>query len=87
MKAKYKVGDAFRLKKDHTFTRGFRMGGFNKDGSVAEIDKEHSKAGGTAKVSVVYDLADRAEPRYRVDLGEIYMDLTEAELLELFDAV
>ena len=38
MKARFKVNDEFRLKKDETFTRSFPVGGYNKDG-FAELSQ------------------------------------------------
>ena len=88
MKAKFKVADAFRLKKDETFTRSFPMGGFNKDGSVNEGDKERRRAGSTAKVSEIHETTVAwDEPWYHLDFGEFQVHLQETKLLELFDPI
>lgn len=86
MKAKFSVNDEFRLKKDHTFTRAFPMGGYSKDGSVGEVDKAHRKAGSMGKVSQIHEtLVDTAEPWYDVDFGDFKVHLLETRLLELFE--
>lgn len=88
MKAKFKVDDEFELKKDQTFTRAFPMGGYNKDGSVGEVDKAPRRAGSMSKVSKIYETSvDTAEPSYDVDFGDLKVHLSETELSELFDAV
>lgn len=88
MKARFKVNDEFRLKKDQTFTRAFPMGGYNKDGSVGEVDKAPRRAGSMAKVSQIYETSvDAAEPSYDVDFGDFKVHLLETKLRELFDAV
>ena len=90
MKAKYKVTDDFTLKKDHTFTRSFPRGGFNHDGSVREIDKEHKRAGSIGRVCEVHDSPDieKGQVWYLLDFGEshgVKISLSENQLLELFD--
>lgn len=87
MKAKFKLDDEFRLKADHTFTRSFPMGGYNKDGTVGEIDQQPRRAGSTARISEINETSvDRAEPWYNLDFGEFQVHLTETKLLELFEA-
>jgi hypothetical protein len=88
MKAKFKVNDEFRLKKDETFTRTFPMGGYNKDGSVGEVDNARRRVGSVAKVSQIYETSvGTAESSYDVDFGDLKIHLSETKLLELFDAV
>jgi hypothetical protein len=88
MEAKFKVNDQFRLKENHTFTRSFPMGGYNKDGTVGEGDKEHRRAGSTGKASAIYEAPGRkAEASYDVDFGDFKVHLAETKLLELFDPV
>jgi hypothetical protein len=88
MKANFEVNSEFRLKKDQTFTRAFPMGGYNKDGSVGEVDKAPRRAGSMAKVSKVYETSvHTAEPSYDVDFGDLKVHLSETKLRELFDAV
>lgn len=71
MKARFKVNDEFRLKKDQTFTRAFPMGGYNKDGSGGEVDKEHRKGGSIAKLSHIHEPSvDKAELSYDGDFGD-----------------
>jgi hypothetical protein len=88
MKAKFKVTDEFRLKKDQTFTRAFPMGGYNKDGAVGEVDKARRRAGSIATVSQIYETSvDVAEPSYDVDFGDFKVHVSETTLRELFDTV
>lgn len=69
MKAKFKVNDEFRLRKDETFTRSFPLGGYNPDGSVRDIDKDNKKAGSLATVYEVHD-------RPAIERGEVWYFLT-----------
>jgi hypothetical protein len=55
MKAKFKVKDEFRLRKDETFTRSFPLGGYNTEGSVRDIDKANERAGSVATVYEIHD--------------------------------
>jgi hypothetical protein len=86
MKPKFKKGDEFRLKKDGKFTRSFPIGGYDKQGNVRDIDKEHRRSGSRAKVCEIYDSqVDFVEPTYHLDFGEFQVSLSETQLLELFD--
>lgn len=79
MKAKFKVGDAFRLKEDHTFKQTW---------SIGEGEKRHMSAGSAAAVSVVYEaIKGSAQTSYLLDLSEFQVTLQEAKLLELFDPI
>jgi hypothetical protein len=86
MKAKFKVGDELRLKADQVFTRSFTLCGYNKDGSVRDIDKQPTRAGSIATVSESHEAAvANAEASVHLDFGDFQMHLSEAELLHLFD--
>jgi hypothetical protein len=62
MKAKLKVKDEFRLRKDEAFTRSFPLGGYNQEGSVRDIDKANKRAGSVAAVYEIHDTAINAAP-------------------------
>jgi hypothetical protein len=88
MKARFKVGDLFVLKNDYTFQRSFPLGGYQKDGSVRDIDQASKSAGSRAKISEVHDTdVEAAEASYFVDFGDLTVALPEPKLLELFNAV
>jgi hypothetical protein len=80
MKAKFKVGDVFRLKEDHTFKQTW---------SIGEGEKKHMSAGSAATVSVVYEVTKgQSEPAYQLDFTDFKIgSLREAKLLELFDPI
>ncbi len=89
MKGKYKVSDDFALRKDHTFNRSFPLGGYNQDGSVREVDKEHRMAGSVGRVCEVHDSPDidKGQVWYLLDFGEandLKISISENQLLELF---
>jgi hypothetical protein len=87
MKAKFKVKDEFRLRKDETFTRSFPLGGYNPEGSVRDIDKANLSAGSVANVYEIHDspAIDRGEVWYLLDFGDLKVNLNEQKLLELFE--
>jgi hypothetical protein len=87
MKAKFKVNDEFRLKKDETFTRSFPLGGYGEGGSVRDIDKADKRAGDLATVYEIHDspAIDRGEVWYLLDFGDLQLNLNEQKLLELFE--
>jgi|NGEPerStandDraft_6_1074524.scaffolds.fasta_scaffold270964_2 hypothetical protein len=87
MKAKFKVNDEFRLRKDETFTRSFPLGGYNPEGSVRDIDKANKTAGSVATVYEIHDspAIDRGEVWYLLDFGDLKVNLNEQKLLELFE--
>jgi hypothetical protein len=87
MKAKFKVNDEFRLRKDETFNRSFPLGGYNPDGSVRDIDTASKSAGSVATVYEIHDspTIDRGEVWYLLDFGDLKLNLNEQKLLELFD--
>jgi len=58
MKAKFKVNDEFRLRKDETFTRSFPLGGCTREGSVRDIHKEYKRAGSVATLYEIHDSPD-----------------------------
>jgi len=88
MKAKYRVNDQFRLKKDEIFTRAFPVGGYGKDGSVGEIDKARRAAGSIASIREIYETSvDAAPASYDLDFGDLQVHLSETELLKLFDPI
>lgn len=87
MKAKFKVNDKFKLRKDETFTRSFPLGGYTPDGSVREIDKASKGAGCVATVHEIHDspAIDRGEVWYLLDFDDLKLNLDEQKLLELFE--
>jgi len=86
MKVKFKVGDEFKLKKDQIFTRSFPMGGYNKDGSVRDMDKEPARPGRRVKVSEIYETTvATSEASYDLDFGGCKVHVSEKQLLDLFD--
>jgi hypothetical protein len=87
MKAKFKVNDEFRLRKDETFTRSFPLGGYNADGSVRDIDKTNKSAGSLASVYEIHDspVIDSGQVWYFLDFGDLKINLNELKLLELFE--
>jgi hypothetical protein len=88
MKAKFRVADEFRLKKDQTFSRTFPMSGYRKDGSVGEVDKAQRRAGSIATISQIHETSvTRAEASYGVDFGNLQVHLSETQLRELFEKV
>jgi hypothetical protein len=89
MKAKFKVNDEFRLKKDGNFTRAFPRSR-NPDGSVGEIDLARVRAGEMAKIYKIDESAvERVEPRYELEFQgrdkELKVRLRETEILDLFE--
>lgn len=88
MKAQFKVDDAFRLKKDHTFERTFPLGGYGPGRTVGESDKTHKAAGSVAKVSAVREsTVSTGQASYSLNFDDIEIHLPEKKLLELFDTV
>jgi hypothetical protein len=87
MKAKFKVNDEFRLRKDEIFTRSFPLGGYNRDGSVRDLDKADKRAGSKATVYEIHDSPEieRGEVWYFLDFGDLKINLNEHKLLELFE--
>jgi hypothetical protein len=87
MKAKFKVNDEFRLRKNETFNRSFPLGGYNADGSVRGIDTASKSAGSMATVYEIHDnpAIDWVEVWYLLDFGDLKVNLNEQKLLELFD--
>ena len=90
MKAKLKVKDEFRLKKDETFTRAFPHGGYNPDGSVRDFDKAKVRAGSVATISEVHDSSEIAKGQVWYWLAfddDVKVNVNEQQLLELFEPV
>jgi hypothetical protein len=89
LKARFKVGDKFKLKKEETFTRSFPLGGYSADGAVRDIDKANKKGGSVATAYEIHDspALDRGEVWYLLDFGSLKVNLNEQKLLELFEIV
>lgn len=87
MKAKFKVTDEFKLRKDESFTRSFPLGGYSPDGSVRDIDKANKRAGSVATAYEIHDSTeiDMGEVWYLLDFGDLNVNLNEQKLLELFE--
>ncbi len=90
MKAKFKVKDEFRLKKDMNFTRSFPPTGLEPGQLSHNLkDKANKRAGSVATVCEIYDVpaTSRAKVTYSLDFGNFRLSLKEQELLELFEPV